>query len=100
MKIEESLKVLTDKGTKQKIGCYKFYQTEMNRELAVHPNIDLKDRTSVSDVSTGLKLFDLHKVFEKVGSSDIDEKMTWFINHYTLEEILEEFKKYEGEEKK
>ena len=65
MKIEESLKVLTDKGTKQKIGCYKFYQTEMNRELAVHPNIDLKDRTSVSDVSTGLKLFDLHKVFEK-----------------------------------
>ena len=97
METKETCKVLLDKGNKQKVKCYKFFQTDFNRELAVHENVDHKSHTSVSDVNTGLRLFGIPKEVSKITEQDIDLHMTEFIKHFTLEGITNEFKRLDEE---
>ena len=89
MKLTDSCTIILDKGkNKKKIKCYKVFATDLNRYIAIHPNIDYKDkRTSITDIETGLKLFDIEKPFEETKQEEIDESMDNFIKHYTLEAI-------------
>ena len=99
MKLENTCTVLLDKGkNKKKIKCYSVFSTDLNREIAIHPNIDHKDKkTSVTDVGTGLKISDIEKPFNEVKVEDIDEVINNFIRHYTMEAIqarIEEVQKW------
>ena len=89
MKLTDSCIIVLDKGkNKKKIKCYKVFATDLNRYIAIHPNIDHKDkRTSITDAETGLKLFDIDKPLEEIKQEEIDESMDNFIKHYTLEAI-------------
>ena len=95
MELKDTCKILLDKGNKQKIKCYKFFHKGLNRELAIHPNIDIKVRTNITDTITGLNLVTIRKEFEKVSKDDIKESIERLIAKYTLEEIFKEFEKFE-----
>ena len=99
MEFKETCKILLDKGNTQKVKCYKFFQTDFQRELALHQSVDNKGKVNITDTKTGLRLCSILKELNKVTEKDIDESISNFIRHYTLEEIIKEFKKLDGEEK-
>ena len=99
MKLENTCEILLDKGkNKKKIKCYRVFSTDLNREIAIHPNIDHKEkRTSITDVGTGLKISDIEKPFNEVKTEEIDNSINNFIRHYTMEIIqarIEEIQKW------
>lgn len=104
METNQTCKILLDKGNTQKVKCYKFFQTDFERELAVHEDVDHKNVTSVTDTLTGLRLCKIPKEVSKVTAQDIDLQITEFIKHFTLEGIINEFKRLDetkvGENKK
>lgn len=91
MEITETCKVLLDKGATQKVKCYKFFQTDFERELAVHENVDHKTLATITDVITGMKLCNINKEIKKVTAEDINEAVSTFIKHFTLDGILTRF---------
>ena len=94
METKETCKILLDKGNTQKVKCYKFFQTDLNRELAVHADSDHKfTTTNITDTITGLRLCSIPKEVSKVNEKDIDETLNNFIKHYTIDSIIEEFKR-------
>lgn len=93
MEIKETCKILLDKGNTQKIKCYKFFQTDIERELAIHEDVDNKNSTSITDTNTGLRLCKIPKEISKVTEQDIDLRLSEFIRHFTLEEVKKEFKR-------
>ena len=92
METNDTCKILLDKGLTQKVKCYKFYQKDFDRELAVHEHSDYKTLSSITDVKTGMKLCTVDKEIKKVTPADIDEAMSTFTKHFTLEGILQRFK--------
>ena len=93
METKETCRILLDKGNTQKVKCYKFFQTDFNRELAIHEDIDHKSVTSITDILTGMRLCKIQKEVSKVTEQDIDLQINEFIKHFTLEGIINEFKK-------
>ena len=91
MELTENCKILLDKGTTQKVKCYKFCQTDFNRELAVHEHADHKTLSTISDVATGMRLCGIGKEIKKVTAEDIDQAIIAFTRHFTLEGILKRF---------
>ena len=102
MELNETLKITLENGKTQKAKCYKFFQTDMNRELAVHAEVNSKNSSKISDVNTGLGVVTIPKEISKVKDEDVNEALNNFIKHFTLEEIGKEFAKWEKnlEEKK
>ena len=92
METNDTCKILLDKGNTQKVKCYKFYQTDFKRELAVHEHADYKTLSAITDVKTGMKLCTISKEIKKVTAADIDEAITTFTKHFTLDGILYRFK--------
>ena len=99
MKLEDTCKILLEKGKTQKIKCYRFFQTDMERELAVHPDIDHKGTTSITDTQTGLRLCSIPVEMSKVTDKDIDETLNKFIKHFTIEALKAEFTRLAEKEK-
>ena len=98
MEIKETCKILLDKGNTQKVKCYKFFNEDINRELAVHADIDRKFTiTNITDTATGLRLCSIQKEIGKVTEKDINETLYNFIKHYTIDTIKEEFEKLNKE---
>ena len=91
MELTENCKVLLDKGNTQKVKCYKFFQTDFNRELAVHEHVDHKTLSTITDVKTGMRLCGINKEVKKVTAEDIDQAITMFIKHFSLDGILKRF---------
>ena len=48
-------------------------------------------------MNTGLRLFGIPKEVSKITEQDIDLHMTEFIKHFTLEGIINEFKRLDEE---
>ena len=92
METTENCKILLDKGNTQKVKCYKFFQTDFNRELAVHEHSDYKTLSTITDVKSGLKLCSIQKEIKKVTATDVDEALNTFMRHFTLDGILTRFK--------
>lgn len=96
MEITETCKILLEKGNTQKVKCYKFYQTDFNRELAVHEHADYKTSSAITDIKTGLKLCSIQKEISKVTPADIDSAVNTFIRHFTLDGILTRFQELDN----
>ena len=96
METTENCKILLEKGITQKVKCYKFFQTDFNRELAVHEHSDYKTLSSITDVKSGLKLCSIQKEIKKVTPTDIDEALNTFIRHFTLDGILTRFQELDN----
>ena len=91
METTENCKVLLEKGTIQKVKCYKFFQTDFNRELAVHEHVDHKTLSTITDVVTGMRLCGINKEIKKVTPEDINQAIETFTKHFTLDGILHRF---------
>ena len=91
---EESF-IVIDKTKRKKISCHKIKCKPLKRELIIHADIDNKNITNVSDLITGYKLISIPIEPNKIQLQDIKEGLEKFINHFTVESILEEFKKIE-----
>ena len=87
--------ITIEKGKKKPVKCHKFNCKPIERELMVHEDIDNKNYVSVSDCTTGYRLFSLPQKIKNVSSSDVVERLKEFIKHYTKEGIAEEFKRIE-----
>lgn len=98
MELKDKGIVTVEKGNKKQVKCHKFKCNPINRELMVHEDIDNKNHTSVSDCTTGYRLFGLPRKVSVIQSSDIIERLKQFINHYTKEGIAEEFKRIEDKQ--
>ena len=90
MELKETCKITLDKGA-QKVKCCKFFQTDFERELAIHQNIDHKSITNITDVKSGRIVCKINKEVSKVTDKDVNEAVDNFIKHFTLEEILKRF---------
>ena len=99
MDLKDSCKILLDKGNKQKIKCYKFVHKGLKRDLAVHPDIDHKSKTNITDIITGLRLCGLQKEFSKVTEADIKDTLNIFFKRYTIEETIAELERIENIQK-
>lgn len=86
METKDTCKILLEKAT-QKVKCYKFISKEINRELALHEDVEDKNKSSVTDVVTGMRLFIIPNKVSNVKETDIKEGLTKFINHFTLDGI-------------
>ena len=96
METEETCKILLEKGNTQKMKCYKFFQTDFKRVLAVHEHTDHKSVSSITDVATGMKLCNINKEISKVTAEDINEAMNTFIRHFSMEGILQRFEELDN----
>ena len=96
LKLTDACYILLEKSkNKKKIKCYKVFATDLKRDIAIHPNIDHKDKkTSITDVGTGLKIADIEKPIDKVKIEEIDESINNFIKHYTIEAIQARIEEY------
>ena len=91
METTETCKILLDKGVTQKVKCYKFFQTDIGRELAVHEHADHKSLTSITDTITGMRLCGINKEVKKVTVEDINQAINTFIRHFSLDGISVRF---------
>ena len=87
--------ITIDKTKKKKVKCFKYDCKPINRELIIHADIDNKNLTNISDLITGYKLVSISISPDKIKLQDIEEKLEKFINHFTVDTILEEFKRIE-----
>ena len=92
MELKDTCKILLDKGTPLKVKCYKFQHKDFNRELAVHENSDHKTLTTITDVTSGMRLCGINKDVKHVTEADIKETLSTFTKHFTLDGILHRFK--------
>lgn len=87
--------VALEKGSKKKIKGFKLECPTINRTLIIHDDVDRRDSTTVSDFTTGYRLFSLPIKSSAIKMETITEKLEWFIKHYTVDAIREEFKRIE-----
>jgi hypothetical protein len=98
MDTNETCKILLDKNNTQRVKCYKFFQTDFERELAVHEHVDHKNMSAITDVKTGMKLCNIPQEIKKVTVADINEAISTFTKHFTLDGILYRFKELDKKE--
>lgn len=92
MELKNRCKLLLDNGTK-KVKCHIFLHKELNRELALHEDIDTRGTSSISDVKTGLRMCSRNVNISKITLTQVDEMVYNFIKRFTLEKINEEFER-------
>lgn len=90
MELKDNCKVLLEKAT-QKVKCFKFKSKELDRELALHEDTEDKNKSSVTDVITGCRLFGINRKVKDVKENDIRDNLNKFINHYTIDAIHSKF---------
>lgn len=95
MDFNENGTLTVDKGSKKKVKCYKFNCPEIKRTLIIHEDIDNKNHTSVSDFVTGYRLFSLPVKATAIKMESVQERLNWFIGHFTKDAIAEEFERIE-----
>ena len=97
METKDTFKISQEKGGKKKVKCALFFHEKLNRELAIHEDIDKKEFTTISDSGTGVKLFSLPFSVSTISQAQIDERLEKYIKHYTLEAITDGLTKMEKE---
>ena len=90
--------ITVDKIKKKKIKCYRFYCKPLDRYLMVHVDPDNNEHTTLSDFSSGYRLFKVQTKINKVTPEEIKDKLEKYINHFTPEGIQEEIKRLENKE--
>ena len=83
---------------KKKVKCYKFHNETLDRPLMLHKDIDNQELISLSDFSTGYRLFNVHIKENKLELKDVEERLEKYIEHFTTEGIQEEIKKLQKQE--
>ena len=96
MELKSTCKIKLDKGNTQRVKCYKFLQTDFDREFAIHSDPDKKIITNITDTKTGMRLCSIPKEVSKVNATDIDLSINECIKHYTFETIVEKFKELDS----
>ena len=92
MKLEDGI-ITIDRTKKKKVKCFKFYHEALNRFLMVHKDIDNPEYISLSDFSSGYRLFKIHGTIEKVDMEKINQELEKYIEHFTSEGIKEEIER-------
>ena len=90
MELKDNCKILLTRTT-QKVKCFKFKSKELDRELALHEDTDDKNKSSVTNVITGCRLFGINNKVKDIKENDIRDNLTKFINHYTIDAIHSKF---------
>lgn len=98
MDFKEDGVITVDKIKKKKVKCHKFHYKPLNRYLMVHADMDNQDQVSVSDFSTGYRLFKIQVKPDKVTSEQLIDKLEKYTNHFTIEGIQEEIQRLENKE--
>lgn len=88
-----------EKGGKKKVKYSSFIHPVLNREFAIHIDIDNPNHTSISDIITGYRLFGFPVKLESVNENQISQRFESYIKHYTVELINKEFEKIEAKQK-
>ena len=96
MELKDNGIIEIEKGKKKPVKCHIFKCNPIKRKLMVHEDVDNKNYTSISDCTTGYRLFGLHKVPSSVKPDDVTERLKEFIKHFTVEGIEKEFKRIEN----
>lgn len=96
MDFKDNGEVTIEKGKTKKVKCHKFQCKPIKRQLMVHEDIDKKNTTSVSDVITGYRLFDLPVKPQAITPDHVKEGLKKFVAHYTIEGIAYEFRRIEN----
>lgn len=79
----------------KKVKGAPYFSNKLKRDLFVHADIDNDKHTSVSDVATGYRLFNLSQKYDKIKEEDIEQRIDEYIKHYTIPAIEEEFRRVE-----
>lgn len=87
MELKGNCIALLEKTT-HKVKCYRFMNSDLNRELALHEDTDNNSHSSVTDVNTGLRLFGIPQRPKDVKEETLKEHMEKFLRHYTVENVL------------
>ena len=98
MDFKEDGTVTIDKVKKKKIKCYRFHYKPLNRYLMLHIDLENNDCTSLSDFSTGYRLFKLQTKADRLILDDVKEKLEKYVNHFTIEGIQEEINRLQSQE--
>ena len=85
--------ITVDKVKKKKVKCYKFHCKPLDRYLMLHSDPDNLNYTTLSDFSTGYRLFKLPISSDKINPDSIVEKLRSYISHFTIEGIQEEIQR-------
>ena len=90
--------ITVDKVKKKKVKCYKFHCKPLNRYLMLHSDPDSINYTTLSDFSTGYRLFKLPINYDKIHPDIVTEKLKSYISHFTIEGIQEEIQRLQSVE--
>ena len=96
MDFKEDGIVTVDKIKKKRVKCYRFHCKPLNRYLMLHIDLDNNDCTTLSDFSTGYRLFKLQTKADKITPDEIKNKLEQYINHFTVEGIEEEINRLQN----
>lgn len=99
MELNKNFNASIKKGGTKKVKYSSFFHPVLNREFAIHTDIDNPNYTSVSDIITGYRLFGFPVKIENVNENQINQKFESYIKHYTVELINKELEKIELEQK-
>ena len=86
MELKDNCKILLERST-QKVKCFKFQNSEIERELALHEDTEDRNKSAISDVNTGFRLITISKKVKDIKEADITDQLQRFINHYTKEAV-------------
>lgn len=98
MDFKEDGTITIDKVKKKKVKCYKFHCKPLDRFLMVHEDLENKEHTTISDFSTGYKLFKVQTKPNKITPEELKDKLEKYINHFTVEGIQEEINRLQNQE--
>lgn len=101
METKDNCTILLEKMT-QKVRCFKFKSSVLDRELALHEDTEDKHKSSITDVKTGNRLLTINNRVKDVKEVDIQNELQKFINHYSIDCIknrLEELDKVPMEQR-
>ena len=90
MDFKEDGTVTVDKIKKKKVKCYRFHYKPLNRYLMLHVDLENSEHTTLSDFSTGYRLFKIQTKQDKLTPDEVKNKLEKYINHFTIEGIQEE----------
>ena len=85
--------ITVDKIKKKKVKCYRFHCKPLDRYLMVHADIENSEHSTLSDFSTGYRLFKIQTKTDKITPDEIKDKLEKYINHFTVEGIEKEIKR-------
>ena len=88
--------IIIDKAKKKKVKCYRFYCKPLDRYLMLHPDIENSEHSTLSDFSTGYRLFKIQTKTDKITPDEVKDKLEKYINHFTAEGIQEEIKRLQS----